>query len=80
MDNVKNDKYYAQLIIDNIKVIQKYLGNKTYDEFLNDEQLIDAVMSLKKRTIIFLGAKLWALGTELFMNMVKKITQSYMKQ
>ena len=44
MDNVKNDSYYAQLIIDNIKVIQKYLGNKTYDEFLNDEQLIDAVM------------------------------------
>ena len=44
MDNVKNDSYYAQLIIDNIKAIQKYLGNKTYDEFLNDEQLIDAVM------------------------------------
>ena len=41
---LKNDSYYAQLIIDNIKVIQKYLGNKTYDEFLNDEQLIDAVM------------------------------------
>lgn len=27
MDNVKDDSYYAELIIDNIKTIQKYLGN-----------------------------------------------------
>ena len=44
MDNIKNDKYYAQMIVDNINAIQKYMGEKTYDEFLNDEQLIDAVM------------------------------------
>ena len=44
MDNKKSDIYYALLAIDNIKAIQKYIGNKTYDEFILDEELIDAIM------------------------------------
>ena len=44
MDNVKNDKYYACQIIDNINAIQKYMANKSYEEFLSDQELIDAVM------------------------------------
>ena len=44
MDNIKDDSYYAQLIINNIDAIQKYIANKTYDEFLIDEKLIDAIM------------------------------------
>lgn len=44
MDNIKNDKYYAQEIIDNINIVQDYMKNKSYDEFVSDSQLIDAVM------------------------------------
>ena len=43
MDN-KDDKYYASKAVENIKAIQKYIGNKTYDEFMSDEELIDAIM------------------------------------
>lgn len=44
MDNIKDDKYYAQQIVGHINAIEKYLENKSYDEFINDGQLIDAVM------------------------------------
>lgn len=44
MDNAKNDKYYFQKAIDDIDVIQKYVDQKTYEEFMADELLIDAVM------------------------------------
>ena len=44
MDNVKNDKYYALKIVENIDAIQKYVSNKTYKEFVRDEELIDAIM------------------------------------
>ena len=44
MDNNKNDNYYAQKIIENINAIQKYVRGKTYEEFINDDELIDAVM------------------------------------
>ncbi len=44
MDNVKNDKYYAVRAMKDIEVIQKYLGNRTYDEFLEDDVLLDAIM------------------------------------
>ena len=44
MDNVKNDKYYATKAIDNIKAIKKYINDKSYEEFVSDEELIDAVM------------------------------------
>ncbi len=44
MDNIKNDKYYALKIVENIDAIQKYVSNKTYKEFVSDEELIDAIM------------------------------------
>ena len=44
MDNKKNDKYYAKKAIEQILIIEKYFGNKTYDEFMRDDQLIDAIM------------------------------------
>ena len=45
MDNRKNNKYYAQKAIEQIDAIDKYISNKNYDEFVSDEELIDAVMS-----------------------------------
>ena len=44
MDNKKNDSYYAQKAIENIVAIQNYLADKSYDEFLSDNELIDAIM------------------------------------
>lgn len=44
MDNIKNDKYWACQIVNNINTIQKYIANKSYEEFLSDGELIDAIM------------------------------------
>ncbi len=44
MDNNKNDKYYAHKIIENIDAIEKYVLGKSYEEFVSDGELIDAVM------------------------------------
>ena len=44
MDNRKNDKYYSEKAIESIDAIERYVGAKTYDEFLEDDELIDAVM------------------------------------
>lgn len=44
MDNVKNDSYYASKAIENIRAIQNYIGNKTYEEFVSDGELVDAIM------------------------------------
>ena len=44
MDNIKNDKYYAYKIVENINAINKYVAGKSYDEFIGDGELIDAVM------------------------------------
>ncbi len=44
MDNKKNDGYYASKALENIDVIQKYIGCKNYDEFMADEKLVDAIM------------------------------------
>lgn len=44
MNNLKNDKYYALQIIENINKILFYVSNKTIDEFLSDNELMDAVM------------------------------------
>ncbi len=44
MDNEKNDKYYAIRATKDIEAIQKYLGNRTYDGFLEDDVLLDAIM------------------------------------
>ena len=44
MDNIKDDNYYAKQIVDNILAIKKYVDKKTYEEFISDGELIDAVM------------------------------------
>ena len=44
MDNKKNDKYYAEQALEQIVIIDKYVGNKSYEEFMSDDQLVDAVM------------------------------------
>lgn len=44
MDNIKNDKYYINQIIDDIDKIIKYTNNVSYDDFMDDEQWIDAVL------------------------------------
>ena len=44
MDNLKNDRYYVSKANENIQAIQRYIGHKTYEEFISDEELIDAIM------------------------------------
>jgi uncharacterized protein with HEPN domain len=44
MDNKKNDSYYFSKIIEDINTIKKYLNNASYEQFLSDNQLIDAIM------------------------------------
>lgn len=44
MDNNKNDKYYIGQILDDINKIIKYTNNVSYDNFIDDEQLIDAIL------------------------------------
>ncbi len=44
MDNIKNDKYFIDQILNDINKIIKYTDNVSYDDFINDEQLIDAVL------------------------------------
>ena len=44
MDNLKNDRYYVSKANENIQAIQRYIGHKTYEEFISDEELIDASM------------------------------------
>ena len=44
MDNIKDDGYYAIKAIENIVLIQRYIKDKTYEEFMNDNELNDAIM------------------------------------
>ena len=44
MDNRKNDKYFAEKAIEQIEIIDKYVGDKTYEDFISDDKLVDAVM------------------------------------
>ena len=44
MDNVKNDLYFAKKAIEQIEVIEKYIDNISYEEFLGDIELLDAIM------------------------------------
>ena len=44
MDNRKNDNYYLEKIVDNINAIEKYIGDKSYEEFVSDDELVDAIM------------------------------------
>ena len=44
MDNKKNDRHFALKAVEQIDIIDKYVGVKSYEEFINDDQLVDAVM------------------------------------
>ena len=44
MDNRKDDRYYAEKAIEQIDIISKYMGSHSYEQFISDDQLIDAVM------------------------------------
>lgn len=44
MDNLKNDKYYAEKVIEQINIIQEYTTSKNYEDFISNNQLVDAVM------------------------------------
>ena len=44
MDNKKNDKYFAEKAVEQILIVEKYVGNKSYEEFMSDDQLVDAIM------------------------------------
>ncbi len=44
MDNRKNDKYYINKVIENIDYITKYTNNLSYDEYSDNDLIIDAVV------------------------------------
>lgn len=44
MDNKKDDGYYIKKVIENIDAIKRYTNDLTYEEFVTDEMLIDAVL------------------------------------
>lgn len=44
MDSKKNDKYYAEKAVEQIDIINKYIDSKKYDEFISNDQLVDAIL------------------------------------
>ena len=44
MDNHKNDKYYAEKAIESIDIIDKYINGISYEQFVSDTELNDAIM------------------------------------
>lgn len=44
MDNHKNDKYYAEKAIESIDIIDKYINGISYEQFVSDAELNDAIM------------------------------------
>lgn len=44
MDNNKNDSYYMNKALLDINTIITYSNKKTYDEVINDGQLVDTIM------------------------------------
>ena len=44
MDNIKDDLYYAKKAIEQIDAIEKYINNVSYEEFVGDIELLDAIM------------------------------------
>lgn len=43
MENRKNDKYYLDNIINDINFILEHTNNITYEQFINDELLNNAI-------------------------------------
>lgn len=44
MDNKKDNKYYASKALESINIIHDYFGIMSYEEFLRDTMLIDAIL------------------------------------
>ena len=44
MDNRKDDSYFAKKSLEHIAAIKTYVSGKTYEDFMRDEEIIDAVM------------------------------------
>lgn len=44
MDNRKNDKYYIEKVIENIDAILLYTKDLKFEDFINDDLVIDATM------------------------------------
>ena len=44
MDNIKTDSYYKKLVLSDIQKILEYSKDVTYEEFMSDELLIDAIL------------------------------------
>ncbi len=44
MDNNKNDTYYKNIILNDVEKILKYSNGLSYEEFIDDEELIDAIL------------------------------------
>ena len=44
MDNVKNDKYYLEKIISDLRFIIEHTKEKTKDEIENNDLLVDSIM------------------------------------
>ena len=94
MDNKKGDFYYAGKAIENINAISTYIQNITYEEFISNIQLLDAIMfrfvqlienikNMENHSRIcipkFLGEKLSVLGMASFTNMATRIMKQFMR-
>ncbi len=44
MDNIKDDKYYLEKIVADLKFLIKHTKDKTFDEIENDPVLLDSIM------------------------------------
>lgn len=44
MDNVKNDKYYLEKVISDLRFIIEHTKGKTKDEIENNDLLVDSIM------------------------------------
>ena len=44
MNNKKDDQYYIEKVLNDIKLLQKYSEGKTVDDLNNDNEYTDAVM------------------------------------
>ncbi|MBQ9449671.1 MAG: DUF86 domain-containing protein [Acholeplasmatales bacterium] len=44
MDNIKNDEYFKKIIINDVDKIIQYSKDTSYDEFIENEELVDAIL------------------------------------
>lgn len=44
MTNIKDDKYYSEKVLEHIEKVDAYVGNKSYEEFISNQSVVDATM------------------------------------